>query len=66
MKKLINDPKNVVAEAVAGIAAAHGDLVTVYEDPIYIVRKDAPVSGKVGLPKRWWMSAACRTSLTLP
>ncbi|MCU1477403.1 MAG: dihydroxyacetone kinase [Subtercola sp.] len=49
MKKLINDPKNVVAEAVAGISAAHGDLVTVFYDPIYIVRKDAPISGKVGL-----------------
>lgn len=49
MKKLINDPKNVVSEAVAGVAAAHPDLVTVSHDPIYIVRKDAPVTGKVGL-----------------
>jgi dihydroxyacetone kinase-like protein len=49
MKKLINDPKNVVEEAVAGFEAAHGDLVTVSHDPIFIARKDAPVSGKVGL-----------------
>ncbi|TIH40589.1 dihydroxyacetone kinase subunit DhaK [Subtercola vilae] len=49
MKKLINDPKNVVAEAVAGIAAAHPDLVTVSYDPIFIVRKDAPTPGKVGI-----------------
>lgn len=49
MKKLINDPKNVVNEAVAGVAAAHGDLVTVSYDPIFIVRNDAPTSGKVGL-----------------
>ncbi|UFS60449.1 dihydroxyacetone kinase subunit DhaK [Subtercola endophyticus] len=49
MKKLINDPKNVVDEAVAGVAAAHGDIVVVSTDPLYIVRKDAPVSGKVGL-----------------
>lgn len=49
MKKLINDPKNVVDEAAAGFAAAHGDLVKVVFDPIYIVRADAPVSGKVAL-----------------
>ncbi|MCU1482529.1 MAG: dihydroxyacetone kinase [Subtercola sp.] len=49
MKKLINDPKNVVDEAVAGVAAAHGDILTVSTDPLYIVRNDAPVSGKVGL-----------------
>ena len=49
MKKLINDPKNVVDEAVAGVGAAHSDILTVSTDPLYIVRKDAPVSGKVGL-----------------
>ncbi|NQX33625.1 dihydroxyacetone kinase subunit DhaK [Herbiconiux sp. VKM Ac-2851] len=49
MKKLINDPKNVVDEAVVGFGAAHSDLVTVSHDPIYIARKDAPVAGKVGL-----------------
>jgi dihydroxyacetone kinase-like protein len=49
MKKLINDPKDVVDEAVVGFELAHGDLVTVSHDPIFIVRKDAPVSGKVGL-----------------
>lgn len=49
MKKLINDPKNVVDEAAAGFAAAHADLVTVEFDPIFIVRKDAPVKGKVAL-----------------
>lgn len=49
MKKLINDPKNVVDEAAAGFAAAHPDIVKVVFDPIYIVRSDAPVSGKVAL-----------------
>jgi dihydroxyacetone kinase-like protein len=49
MKKLINDPKNVVDEAAAGFAAAHSDIVTVVFDPIYILRADAPVSGKVAL-----------------
>ena len=49
MKKLINDPENVVAETLAGFQAAHGDLITVYTDPDYVVRADAPVQGKVGL-----------------
>jgi dihydroxyacetone kinase-like protein len=49
MKKLVNDPKNVVEEAVAGFGAAHADLVTVSLDPVYIVRADAPVAGKVGI-----------------
>ncbi|MGC4152447.1 MAG: dihydroxyacetone kinase subunit DhaK [Propionicimonas sp.] len=49
MKKLINDPENVVAETLAGFQAAHADLITVYTDPDYVVRADAPVQGKVGL-----------------
>ncbi|SMG39044.1 dihydroxyacetone kinase subunit DhaK [Agreia pratensis] len=49
MKKLINDPRRVVEEAVAGFEAAHGDLVTVSHDPIYIARKNAPRQGKVAL-----------------
>ncbi|SDS68407.1 dihydroxyacetone kinase DhaK subunit [Pseudarthrobacter equi] len=49
MKKLINDPRSVVAESVQGFGLAHADLVTVTEDPMYITRKDAPVNGKVGL-----------------
>jgi dihydroxyacetone kinase-like protein len=49
MKKLINDPKSVVTESVQGFGQAHADLVTINEDPTYITRKDAPVSGKVGL-----------------
>ncbi|WP_411375202.1 dihydroxyacetone kinase subunit DhaK [Arthrobacter sp. MPF02] len=49
MKKLINDPRSVVAECVQGFGLAHANLVALSEDPIYITRKDAPVSGKVGL-----------------
>ena len=49
MKKLINDPENVVREELSGIARAHGDLVEVHIDPHYIVRKDAPMQGKVAL-----------------
>jgi dihydroxyacetone kinase-like protein len=49
MKKLINNPKNVVDESVAGFALAHADLVTLSTEPLFIARSDAPVSGKVGL-----------------
>ena len=49
MKKLINDPDAVVREALAGIEAAHGDVVRVIHDPMVIVRADAPVQGKVGI-----------------
>ena len=48
MKKLINSPDAVVDEALAGMTAAHGDLLKVIE-PNVIVRADAPRSGKVGI-----------------
>jgi len=49
MKKLINDPDQVVREALEGLAAAHPDRVRVHFDPTYVVRADAPVQGKVGV-----------------
>lgn len=49
MKKLINKPEDVVREELEGIVYAHSDLVTVYFDPNYVVRADAPVKGKVGV-----------------
>src|ERR1700684_3243885 len=49
MKKLINAPDAVVREALQGVEAAHGDRVRVMYDPYVIVRRDAPVSGRVGL-----------------
>ncbi|QHC55323.1 dihydroxyacetone kinase subunit DhaK [Rathayibacter tanaceti] len=49
MKKLINDPKNVVTESVAGFGLAHSDLVRVQEDPLFVVRADPPRAGKVGI-----------------
>ena len=48
MKKLINSPDRVVDEALAGMAAAHADIIRVIE-PNVIVRKDAPKKGKVGV-----------------
>jgi dihydroxyacetone kinase-like protein len=49
MKKLINAPDAVVREALEGMELAYGDRLRVSYDPAYIVRADAPVSGKVGL-----------------
>ena len=49
MKKFINDPANVVKESLAGVGAAHADLVRIDFDTQIVVRKDAPVSGKVGI-----------------
>ena len=49
MKKLINDPADVVREELEGIAAAHAGLVNVHFDPYYVTRADAPVRGKVAL-----------------
>ena len=48
MKKLINDPNDVVAEALLGIEAAHPDLRVDHQNKI-IYRGDAPQAGKVGL-----------------
>jgi len=47
MKKLINDPADVVKEALQGVALAHADRVRVLTDPNVVVRADAPVAGKV-------------------
>jgi phosphoenolpyruvate---glycerone phosphotransferase subunit DhaK len=48
MKKLINDPNDVVADALHGIEAAHPDLNVDHDNKI-IYRADAPRPGKVGI-----------------
>lgn len=49
MKKLINDPHNVVIESVRGFALAHAEHVTVQEDPMFVARAQEKESGKVAL-----------------
>ncbi len=49
MKKLINDPNAVVADALVGVAAVHGDTLTVHRDPDFVRRSDGPIQGKVAL-----------------
>ena len=48
MKKLINDPADVVTEALRGIELAHPSVRVDHENKI-IFRGDAPVQGKVGI-----------------
>lgn len=49
MKKLINEPGDVVADALRGVEAAHSDRVRVDHQNKIVFRKDAPRQGKVGL-----------------
>ncbi len=48
MKKLINAPDEVVADALRGVEAAHGDRVRVTFDPYCVIRADAPVRARLG------------------
>jgi len=48
MKKLINDPADLVTDALRGMASAHAELRVDLENKI-VYRADAPVRGKVGL-----------------
>ena len=48
MKKLINDPADLVTDALRGMAAAHSELRVDLDNKI-VYRADAPVQGKVGL-----------------
>src|SRR5213596_1007827 len=49
MKKFINAPDDVVQESLAGLGAAHADLVRIDFENQLVLRKDAPVKGKVAL-----------------
>src|SRR6188472_4280906 len=49
MKKFLNDPADLVRESLAGLAAAHGDILRVDSEAQIVIRVDAPVQGKVAL-----------------
>lgn len=48
MKKLINEPADVVTEALLGVAAAHPELRVDHANKL-IIRGDSPQAGKVGV-----------------
>ncbi|NBJ70995.1 MULTISPECIES: dihydroxyacetone kinase subunit DhaK [Clostridia] len=49
MKKIINDPNEVVQDMVHGLVTAYPTKLKVVPDTLVIAREDAPVQGKVGL-----------------
>jgi dihydroxyacetone kinase-like protein len=49
VKKFLNNPEDVVKESLAGLGAAHSDLVTIDFENQLVLRKGAPVAGKVAL-----------------
>jgi phosphoenolpyruvate---glycerone phosphotransferase subunit DhaK len=49
MRKFLNEPERAVKDSLAGLAAAHGDLLRYDRENQIVVGRDAPRSGKVGL-----------------
>src|SRR5215207_10294332 len=49
MRKFLNEPDRAVTDSLAGLAAAHGDLLRYDADARIVVRRDAPRPGKVAL-----------------
>ncbi len=49
MKKLINQPENVVEEMIEGIVLAHPEYVRKLKEFNVLVRKNSPITGKVAL-----------------
>jgi dihydroxyacetone kinase-like protein len=49
VKKFLNNPADIVPESLAGLGAAHPDLLRIDLENQLVLRKDAPVRGKVAL-----------------
>lgn len=49
MKKIINNPEDIVDQMLDGLLKANKDKIIRIEDTNVIARKDAPIEGKVGL-----------------
>ncbi|WP_028783903.1 dihydroxyacetone kinase subunit DhaK [Thalassobacillus devorans] len=49
MKKIINDPNQVVTEMLDGVVAAYPDQIKRIPDTTVVTKKDAPVQNKVGI-----------------
>lgn len=47
MQKLINDPARTVVDYLHGLALAHADTLRLNEAPLFVMRADAPIVGKV-------------------
>jgi phosphoenolpyruvate---glycerone phosphotransferase subunit DhaK len=49
MKKLINNPLDVVGDALVGFEIVHRDSLTVHRNPDFVCRIESPIAGKVAL-----------------
>jgi dihydroxyacetone kinase-like protein len=49
MTALVNDPDELVAEALDGLRLAHGDLVRCHDGPAFVTRAAGPAAPKVAL-----------------
>jgi phosphoenolpyruvate---glycerone phosphotransferase subunit DhaK len=49
VKKFLNNPDDIVQESLAGLGAAHPDLVRIDLESQIVARKDAPKQGKVAI-----------------
>ncbi|MFN2201480.1 MAG: dihydroxyacetone kinase subunit DhaK [Caldilineaceae bacterium] len=49
MRKMINDPSDVALESLQGFELTYPELVRVQYHPQVVIRKDAPVAGKVSV-----------------
>ena len=49
MRKLLNDPEQIVKDSLVGLAAAHGDVLRVDHEAQIVVRAGGPRPGKVAL-----------------
>jgi phosphoenolpyruvate---glycerone phosphotransferase subunit DhaK len=49
VKKFLNNPEDIVPESLAGLGAAHSELVRIDFENQLVLRKEAPVQGKVAL-----------------
>jgi dihydroxyacetone kinase-like protein len=49
VKKFLNDPDLIVQESLRGLGQAHSDIVRIDAENSIVVRRDAPVAGKVGV-----------------
>ncbi|MGY0692071.1 dihydroxyacetone kinase subunit DhaK [Virgibacillus sp. FSP13] len=49
MKKIINDPEQVVQDMIKGLIAAHPDIMKNLPGTTVIAQKDVPIANKVGL-----------------
>ena len=48
-RRFVNRPEDIVDDSLAGLALAYPELLRVHHQPNFVIRADAPVSGKVAL-----------------